>query len=104
MQMTNQEYDAYIQKLSPKSPLWKDVCFAFLIGGAICALAQLIQNWKSRRFLTDAHRDAVGHHGQLSRSGHLQCRGQVRGIFHVHGLDGLTHGPVRDEDHIKRLI
>jgi len=44
MQMTNQEYDAYVQRLSPKSPLWKDLACAFLIGGAICTLGQLIQN------------------------------------------------------------
>ncbi|MCI8524762.1 MAG: stage V sporulation protein AC [Oscillospiraceae bacterium] len=42
--MTKQQYDRYIRQMEPKSPLWKDVCFAFLIGGAICALAQLIQN------------------------------------------------------------
>lgn len=44
MQMTNQEYDAYIQKLSPKSPLWKDVLCAFVIGGLICTLGQAVQN------------------------------------------------------------
>ncbi len=43
MQMSNQEYNAYVQRLSPKSPLWKDVACAFFIGGAICALGQLIQ-------------------------------------------------------------
>ena len=30
---------------SPRSPIWKDVLFAFLIGGALCTLAQGIQNW-----------------------------------------------------------
>lgn len=48
MQMTNQEYSSYVQKLSPKSPLWKDVLCAFVIGGLICTLAQLIQNGFSR--------------------------------------------------------
>lgn len=43
MQMTNKQYEQYVEKLSPKSPIWKNVCFAFLIGGAICTLAQLIQ-------------------------------------------------------------
>lgn len=42
--MSKQEYNQYVQQLSPKSPIVKDVCFAFVIGGAICALAQLIQN------------------------------------------------------------
>jgi len=41
--MTNQQYDHYIRGMAPKSPMGKDVFFAFLIGGAICALAQLIQ-------------------------------------------------------------
>ena len=27
-----------------KSPIWKDVCLAFVIGGAICVLGQAIQN------------------------------------------------------------
>ena len=27
-----------------KSPIWKDVCLAFIIGGAICVLGQAIQN------------------------------------------------------------
>ncbi len=44
MQMTKKEYSDYVQRLSPKSPLWKDMLCAFLIGGAICTLAQLIQN------------------------------------------------------------
>lgn len=48
MQMTNQEYSAYVQKLSPKSPLWKDVLCAFITGGLICTLGQLIQNGFSR--------------------------------------------------------
>ncbi len=38
--MTNQEYNAYLQKKTPPSPLLKDCCFAFLIGGGICALGQ----------------------------------------------------------------
>lgn len=42
--MTSKQYSRYVQRLSPKSPLLRDVCFAFLIGGAICTLAQLIQN------------------------------------------------------------
>ena len=44
MDMTPQEYQAYVKRLSPKSPIFKDTAFAFCIGGAICALGQLIQN------------------------------------------------------------
>ena len=43
MDMTPQEYQAYVKRLSPKSPIFKDTAFAFCIGGAICALGQLIQ-------------------------------------------------------------
>ena len=40
MDMTPQEYQAYVKKKEPKSPLLKDVLLAFLIGGAICTLGQ----------------------------------------------------------------
>lgn len=44
MDMTPQEYQAYVKRIAPKSPVVKDTAFAFLTGGAICALGQLIQN------------------------------------------------------------
>lgn len=42
MDMSPQEYQAYIKERVPKSPIWKDTALAFLIGGAICVLGQLI--------------------------------------------------------------
>ena len=42
--MMPQAYQQYVQEKMKKSPIWKDVCLAFIIGGAICALGQLIQN------------------------------------------------------------
>ena len=42
--MTPEEYQSYVKKISPKSPIVKDTIFAFLIGGGICVLGQLIQN------------------------------------------------------------
>ena len=42
MQMTPAEYNAYVTRLSPKSPLWKDCLNAFWIGGLICVSGQLI--------------------------------------------------------------
>ena len=42
MDMSPQEYRAYIKERAPKSPIWKDTALAFLIGGAICVLGQLI--------------------------------------------------------------
>ena len=42
--MTEKQYDALVKDMMPKSPIWKDCLFAFLIGGAICALGQAIMN------------------------------------------------------------
>ena len=44
MEMTPQEYQQYVQSMAKKSPIVKDVLLAFVIGGAICVLGQLIQN------------------------------------------------------------
>ena len=44
MGMTPQEYQKYVQSMAKKSPIVKDVLLAFVIGGAICVLGQLIQN------------------------------------------------------------
>ena len=43
--MTEKEYEKLVGELSPKSPLWKDCLFAFVIGGAICTLGQLFMTW-----------------------------------------------------------
>ena len=42
--MTPKEYDALVRQLSPKSPIWKDTALAFLVGGGICVIGQLILN------------------------------------------------------------
>ena len=42
--MTPKEYDALVRQLSPKSPIWKDTLLAFLVGGGICVVGQLILN------------------------------------------------------------
>ena len=44
MNMTSREYNRYVARLAPKSPLWKDLLNAFWIGGLICTLGQLILN------------------------------------------------------------
>ena len=44
MKLSNREYGEYVEGLCPKSPIWKNVVMAFLIGGAICTLGQLIMN------------------------------------------------------------
>ncbi len=44
MDMTPQEYRRYVEKMAPASPILKNTLLAFLVGGAICTLGQLIQN------------------------------------------------------------
>ena len=44
MDMTPQEYKAYVKRKAKKSPILRDTALAFCIGGAICVLGQLIQN------------------------------------------------------------
>lgn len=44
MEMSPQEYQAYVKEKSPKSPIVKNTLLAFLIGGAICVVGQAIQN------------------------------------------------------------
>ena len=46
--MTPKEYDALVRQLSPRSPIDKDTALAFVIGGAICTVGQLISaGWQS---------------------------------------------------------
>lgn len=44
MNLSKQEYDKLVTKLSPKSPCGKDLFHAFWIGGLICAVGQLVLN------------------------------------------------------------
>ena len=41
--MSPKQYQEYLKSINPKSPLWKNVALAFLVGGAICVVGQLIQ-------------------------------------------------------------
>ena len=42
--MTEKEYGKMIEKMAPRSPIGKDCLFAFLIGGLICTIGQLLMN------------------------------------------------------------
>ena len=42
MNMTPQEYQQYVKQKAPKSPLLKDTVLAFVVGGAICVVGQLL--------------------------------------------------------------
>ena len=49
MDMTPQEYQQYVQSKAKKSPIVKNTVLAFVVGGSICVLGQLIQNfWLSQ--------------------------------------------------------
>lgn len=46
--MTNEEYGRLVARMAKPSPMGKDLLFAFLIGGEICAVGQLIQTgWQA---------------------------------------------------------
>lgn len=40
--MKSEEYNELVKKVSPKSPILKDTLFAFLIGGTICTIGQIL--------------------------------------------------------------
>ena len=42
MDMNNQQYNQYVSAKADPSPLWKDCLWAFCVGGAICALVQVL--------------------------------------------------------------
>ena len=39
---TNEQYSKYVNKKSPNSPIFKNCILAFLIGGLICSIGQII--------------------------------------------------------------
>lgn len=43
--MSNKEYSDYVDSKAKKSPIFKDVILAFLVGGLICTIGQLITNY-----------------------------------------------------------
>lgn len=42
--MSNQEYNKYVQKLSPNSKTWLNCLKAFAVGGLICTIGQVLMN------------------------------------------------------------
>ena len=44
MERTKREYLDYVNSIGPKSPMGKNAALAFLVGGAICVLGQLLLN------------------------------------------------------------
>ena len=56
MDLSNQEYDKFVAQRAKRSPVVKDCLLAFLIGGAICTVGQVILDFYTRMGLekTDA--------------------------------------------------
>ena len=54
MDMSPKEYRQYVQNKAKKSPVVKDTALAFVIGGLICVIGQLIQNGWSAAGLDQA--------------------------------------------------
>lgn len=44
MDMTNKEYDQFVKAHAKSSPTWKNMIWAFLVGGAICTAGQVLLN------------------------------------------------------------
>ena len=42
MDMTNEEYGKYVKRMSPDSPVGRDLFHAFWIGGLICAVGERV--------------------------------------------------------------
>lgn len=43
--MTPEEYQALVKRMAPRSPILRDTALAFLVGGAICVVGQLLSHW-----------------------------------------------------------
>ena len=43
--MTPETYQALVKQMSPPSPIVKNTALAFLVGGAICTVGQLLSHW-----------------------------------------------------------
>ena len=59
-QMSNAEYNAYVAAKAKPSPIWKNMVWAFCVGGFICVIGQgLLDFYKSRGLGVEAAGTAV---------------------------------------------
>ncbi len=56
---TNKTYQKYVDKKSPNSPLLKNCINAFLIGGLICSIGQIIFSYCTYRGLNETSASAI---------------------------------------------
>lgn len=45
MEINKQAYNAYVKEITPTHNVWKNMLYAFLVGGSICTIGQAIMNW-----------------------------------------------------------
>lgn len=51
--LNREEYKKYAEKKIPKPTYFKNIIWAFIVGGLICTLGQVIRNWLFSRGLDD---------------------------------------------------
>lgn len=59
MTTTEQQYDALISSIEPKRPILKNCIRAFLVGGAICTIGQILQ-WIFINYFNFDEKTSVG--------------------------------------------
>lgn len=47
------KYNQYVENKTPKPDLLKDMCYAFLVGGIICTIGQVLSNFYSSRGMAE---------------------------------------------------
>lgn len=50
---TTKDYQDYVNQKSPNSPILKNCLYAFLIGGLICSIGQLIMDYSLYKGLSE---------------------------------------------------
>ncbi|MBW4829666.1 MAG: stage V sporulation protein AC [Clostridiaceae bacterium] len=51
--LNKKEYEKYAEKKIPKPTYFKNIFWAFIVGGLICTIGQLIRNWLFSRGLNE---------------------------------------------------
>ena len=44
MNVKKEDYQKYVERVSPRSPIFKDCLWAFLVGGSICTVGQILHD------------------------------------------------------------
>ena len=45
MEINKDAYNAYVKEVTPVNPVWKNIVRAFVPGGIICTIGQVVLNW-----------------------------------------------------------